>query len=135
MRLIMVRCASGLERLLLKMENRVSWVIILIGRILNGNVSCSFHAEMAALNKFNNLNKHKSDSYVRRKIKKFTLYVGSAGENSKPCSDCLKQINYFGIQKIYYMEDRKISKLQPGDTNRPSHCNLKSSHTRFAYFR
>ena len=97
------------------------------------NVMCSTHAEVDVLRKLvNNFsNFYKNNVYdIRRKMKKFTMFVSRDNFNvsSKPCKDCMDQLNRSGIHKIYYSTGDKdiINSLKTDETDktRKSPVNL-----------
>lgn len=63
---------------------------------------------------------------ARRKLKKCDLIVVRPNfKNSKPCKNCLKIIQEFGINKVYYSINQglKVEKASEMHTNHLSSCS------------
>ena len=107
-------------------------------KILNKVFTCT-HAEMDVLNKLiNNYLKPKYGKKYRDYIGKYSLWVtriendrscGIKTTYSKPCYYCFKELEDWGIKKIYYTVDNtttvccKVSEL---NSTHKSDCQIKS---------
>jgi tRNA(Arg) A34 adenosine deaminase TadA len=99
-----------------------------------GNVMWSTHAEIDVLRKFiNSYTKfYYNNSYnIRRKMKKYIIYVtkDDIDKNSKPCTDCMYQLNIVGICKIVYSNNSKIYTINTNNytETRQSFSNIRNN--------
>ena len=109
-------------------------------KILNKVFTCT-HAEMDVLNKLINLYlKRKHGKRFRDYISKYSIWVtriendmkcGIKTTFSKPCYYCCKELEEWGIKKIYYTVDNattvccKVSEL---NSTHKSNCQIKSEN-------
>lgn len=100
----------------------------------NGNIMCSFHAEINVINLIINtyLKSFKMPiDKVRRKMKKYKIITcrDNLDYESTPCFDCINQIKQLGIENIIFVNNNIINKVNINSiNNRRSPLNQENKY-------